>query len=450
MKRIKNKYIDILVKMSFPILMNYLVMTLFEVLDKAIVGNYSIDDFAAVGVSATVIYGITGSLGVISAAYNIIAAQYLGTGDKESFNNSFYTVMCISLIIGLSLILLSLLGGKLLFSKVFRLDGNILNLCLEYFYIASTTIVMNMVLFNFSVYFRNLKDTKISLYSTIISTCLNVVFDYLFVYGKFGFPELGAKGAAVGSILGLIAGIAVYIIKFYRNGDIKLKGVISKKFTHKLIKLYIPLLGQDVIEGSIFPIILTGIISRLGLYEIASYNLAESLGSIMALPIYAFSTSAITLSIQKSFSNKEDNSKDNEDNPKDIINTAIVLSCFMVLIIGIFISIFPNKVLGLITKDATLILKVTKIFILVILMQVFNIFHQIYKSYLQGLNNERFVLKFTGFISTISISWILLLSIKFNLIGVYIGLCINNLIFAIVYYLKINNKQFYSAKRPSN
>ena len=195
---------------------------------------------------------------------------------------------------------------------------------------------------------------------------------------------------------------------------------------------------------------MTGIISRLGLYEIASYNLAESLGSIMALPIYAFSTSAITLSIQKSFSNKEDNSKDNEDNPKDIINTAIVLSCFMVLIIGIFISIFPNKVLGLITKDATLILKVTKIFILVILMQVFNIFHQIYKSYLQGLNNERFVLKFTGFISTISISWILLLSIKFNLIGVYIGLCINNLIFAIVYYLKINNKQFYSAKRPSN
>lgn len=450
MKRIKSKYIDILVKMSFPILMNYLVITLFEVLDKAIVGNYSIDDFAAVGVSATVIYGITGSLGIISAAYNIIAAQYLGKGDTDSFNNSFYTVMCISIIIGLSLILLSLLGGKLLFSKVFGLDGNILNLCLEYFYIASTTIVMNMVLFNFSVYFRNLKDTKISLYSTIISTCLNVVFDYLFVYGKFGFPELGAKGAAVGSILGLIAGIAVYIIKFYRNGDIKLKGVISKKLTHKLIKLYIPLLGQDVIEGSIFPIILTGIISRLGLYEIASYNLAESIGSIMALPIYAFSTSAITLSIQKSFSNKEDNSKDNEDNPKDIINTAIVLSCFMVLIIGIFISIFPNKVLGLITKDATLILKVTKIFILVILMQILNIFNQIYKSYLQGLNNERFVLKFTSFISAISISWILLLSIRLSLIGVYIGLCINNLIFTVVYHLKINNIKSYIANKPSD
>lgn len=432
MKKFKNKYADILIKMSFPILMNYITMTLFEILDKAIVGNYSIDDFAAVGVSATVIYGITGSLGVISVAYNIIAAQYLGKDDKDAFKNTFYTVMCISLIIGIGVILLSLLGGKLLFSKVFRLEDNILTLCLEYFYIASTTVVMNMVIFNFSVYFRNLKNTKISFYSTIIATSINAVFDYLFVYGKLGFPELGAKGAAVGSVFGLLAGILIYVVKFYRNKKITFKGVISKEITHQLIKLYITLLSQDVVEGTIFPIILTGIVSRLGVYGIASYNLAESASSIMALPIHAFSTSAITLSLQKSFSNKEEDSK-------YIINTAIILSCCMVLSIGIFIAIFPNSLLGLITKDKELISKVTKIFILVIIVQVFNIFHQIYKSYLQGVNNERFVFKITSFISIISILWIGILSMKFNLLGLYIGLCINNLIFAVFYYNKINS-----------
>lgn len=432
MKKFKNKYASILVKMSFPILMNYIVMTLFEVVDKAIVGNYSIYDFAAVGVSATVIYGITGSLGIISVAYNIIAAQYLGKDDKDAFNNTFYTVMYISLIIGIGIILLSLLGGKLLFSKIFRLDDNILTLCLEYFYIASTTVVMNMIIFNFSVYFRNLKDTKISFYSTVVAISINAVFDYLFVYGKLGFPELGAKGAAVGSVLGLLSGILVYVVKFYRDREIKLKKVISKKITHQLIKLYIPLLGQDVVEGTLFPIILTGIVSRLGVYGIASYNLASSASSIMALPIYAFSTSAITLSLQESFSNKE---KD----PKGIIKTAIILSFCMVLSIGIFIAIFPYSLLGLITKDKELISRVTKIFILVIMVQVFNIFHQIYKSYLQGVNNERFVFKFTSFISIVSIFWIGILSIEFNLLGVYIGLCINNLIFAVVYYTKTNS-----------
>ena len=432
MIKIKNKYSDILIKMSFPILINYIVMTLFEVLDKAIVGNYSTEAFAAVGVSASVVFGITGSLGAISVAYNIIAAQYLGKDDETSFNNAFYTVMCISLIIGISIILLSLLGGKFLFEKVFGLEGNILSLSLEYFYIDSTTIVMNMLIFNFSAYFRNLKDTKISFYSTIVATSINVVFDYLFVYGKLVFPELGAKGAAVGSVIGLLAGILVYLVKFYRGKHGKFKEILSKKIAQKLIKLYLPLLGQDIIEGTIFPIVLTGIVSRLGIYEIASYNLAENIGSIISLPIYAFSTSAITLSIQNSFSNKEESSK-------DIINTAIILSGFIVLFIGIFIYIFPNKILGLITKDKKLILIVTKIFILVILLQVFNIFHQIYKSYLQGINNESFVLKFTGFISIVSILWISLLSMKFGLIGIYIGLCINNLIFSVVYHFKIYN-----------
>lgn len=435
MKRIKNEYINVLVKMSFPILMNYIVVTLFEVLDKAIVGNYSLYDFAAVGVAATVIYKITGSLGVISVAYNIIAAKYIGKDDKNKFNNTFYTIMCVSFIVGMVVIFLSLIGGRLLFSKAFGLDGDILILCLEYFYISSTTVAMNMIIFNFSVYFRNLKNTKISLYSTVVSTIINVIFDYLLVYGKFGLPELGAKGAAIGSILGLLAGILVYLVKFYSNRYIKVSGVVSKKIIKQVIKLYVPLLGQDIVEGTIFTIILTGIVSRLGVYEIASFNLAESIGSIISLPIYAFSTSAITLAIQKSFSSEENNTR-------KIINTSIILSCGAVLIVGTVISIFPNIVFGLITKDKNTILGVTKIFIIVIIVQVINVFNQIYKGYLQGIDNERFVLKVTSLVSFLSISWIIVLAIKFKLVGVYIGLVANNLVLAIVYYLKIKRSNF--------
>ena len=78
MKKVKNEYSKILIKMSLPILMNYLIMTLFEVIDKAIVGNYSTEGFAAIGVAANFIYLVTGALGVLSAAYNIIAAQFWG------------------------------------------------------------------------------------------------------------------------------------------------------------------------------------------------------------------------------------------------------------------------------------------------------------------------------------------------------------------------------------
>ena len=162
MKKVKNEYSKILIKMSLPILMNYLIMTLFEVIDKAIVGNYSTEGFAAIGVAANFIYLVTGALGVLSAAYNIIAAQFWGKNDKKQFNATFKTVMVITIVIGTLIIALSFVGGRLLFEKVYGLKNGILLLALDYFYIASVTVMMNMIIFNFSVYFRNMKNTKIT------------------------------------------------------------------------------------------------------------------------------------------------------------------------------------------------------------------------------------------------------------------------------------------------
>lgn len=302
MKKVKNEYSKILIKMSLPILMNYLIMTLFEVIDKAIVGNYSTEGFAAIGVAANFIYLVTGALGVLSAAYNIIAAQFWGKNDKKQFNATFKTVMVITIVIGTLIIALSFVGGRLLFEKVYGLKNGILLLALDYFYIASVTVMMNMIIFNFSVYFRNMKNTKISFYSTIVSTVINIAFDYALVYGRFGLPELGVKGAAIGSVIGLSGGILVYLIKFKADKEKMIKIKADKEVAKRIIKLYIPLLAQDIVEGTIFTMILTSFISRMSVINIATYNLLETIIGAVALPMFALSSSAITLALQKSFS----------------------------------------------------------------------------------------------------------------------------------------------------
>ena len=434
-KIFKNDNIKTLIKMVLPILMNYTVLTLFEIIDKTLVGNYSTNAFAAVGIASTVIYSITGSLGVISVAYNIIAAEYIDRCDENGFNNIFFIVILLSLIIGAVTMFILLIGGRLLFQGIFALKGAILTLSLEYFHMASITILMNLVTFNFSVYFRNLKNTKISFYSTTTSTLINITFDYLLVYGALDFPKLGVKGVAIGNVLGLLFGIFIYLIKFYKVNKIKFKLLVNKKIIYKLIKLYIPLLGQDFVEGTMFTFILTGIVSRLTTYEIASYNLCVSVISIMSLPILAFATSSTTLALQKSFSFEVKDSR-------TIINISIIMSLIMVSVIGIIIILFPNILLNLITNNKALVKEVLKIFILVVIAQLFNVFNQIYKSYLQGIHNEKFVLKLTALVSFLSISWISVLTINFNLVGLYIGLIINNFIFTIVYYLKINKIRY--------
>ena len=408
MKKVKNEYSKILIKMSLPILMNYLIMTLFEVIDKAIVGNYSTEGFAAIGVAANFIYLVTGALGVLSAAYNIIAAQFYAT---------FKTVMVITIVIGTLIIALSFVGGRLLFEKVYGLKNGILLLALDYFYIASVTVMMNMIIFNFSVYFRNMKNTKISFYSTIVSTVINIAFDYALVYGRFGLPELGVKGAAIGSVIGLSGGILVYLIKFKADKEKMIKIKADKEVAKRIIKLYIPLLAQDIVEGTIFTMILTSFISIIG---------------AVALPMFALSSSAITLALQKSFS------KDRKDTLR-IINTAISISILMIVSLGNIILLFPRGTMAIISKDNLVIDKAERVLLFAIIAVILKTFTVVYKSFLQGINNESFVFKSTVIISFLSLFWIYALVRIYGLRGIYIGIAINNMIFSIIYFKRIRN-----------
>lgn len=61
-------------QMAAPVLLNYLLLTIFETLDKSIVGHYSVQGFAVIGIAETPIYEITGALGVLSSAFSMIAA----------------------------------------------------------------------------------------------------------------------------------------------------------------------------------------------------------------------------------------------------------------------------------------------------------------------------------------------------------------------------------------
>lgn len=429
--KLKNEYIKKINSLSLPILMNYLVTSLFEILDKAIIGHYSTDGFAVIGIASSVIFAITGSLGIFSAAYSIVAAEMAGKHDDDMFEKAFYSAMFVSICIGIMFIVLSLGGGRTFFKYVYRLEDHILQLLLSYFYPASITVLLNMVIFMFSAYFRNKLNTKITFYSTLVATVINVFFDYVLVNGKLVFPELGVSGAAWGSVIGLLAGIVVYIVAMSITDKKIMKLTFSIKSIIRMIKLYIPLLGQDIMESTVFIMIISGIVSRLGTYSMASYSLLESLGNIIILPVFAYSTSATTVAIQK---------KAAGDNiaVKSILKAAILLSLTLVSLMGIISIIFPERIMGFIVSDSQTI-EISKRFVIyLVIAQIINIFYQIYKSYLQGTDNERYVFKTSVIVSLLSLIWIYLLLSIAGIGGLYIGLAIKYMILWLLYFIKEN------------
>ena len=89
---------------------------------------------------------------MLSSAIHIIAAEKIGKQDERGFENAFAGSKILVILIGLTVVLVSILFGKPFFYAVYRQQGKELQELLGYFYPASFTVLQNMLIFQYSVY----------------------------------------------------------------------------------------------------------------------------------------------------------------------------------------------------------------------------------------------------------------------------------------------------------
>ena len=430
--------------LSVPILLNYFVTTVFEFADKAMLGHYSAESFAAVGIMARMIYVLTGSFGIFATAFNIVAAKEIGREEKAGFEQSFRIAITIAHLVGIGFFIISVLFGRFFCESLYGMQGRVLEEALRYFYPASLTLWLNLLLFLCSIYFRNLENTKLTFYSTVTATVVNLFFDYALVYGRFGLPELGGQGAAWGSVIGLIMGLLIYWIAYRKrlrrfrsviqklnlNGDREKNRCNLKKQRNEMLRLYLPLLLQDFLEGSAFTVILNGIIARLPVEQIGAYQLLDTLGSFLLLPVYAYSSAGITLALQR----KE---KGMSEEVRKLIKASVQLAVLTILLLGMVSSTASEPLMQLMVSDHQMIQTADKVMPILLCLQLLRALYEIYKGFLQGSGHETYVLVRTILISLSSFVYLILLTKWFGITGVYCGLLFTYLCFVFLYQRKI-------------
>ena len=441
----KNKIVQYrnIHQMAYPVLLNYLLSNVFELLDKAIVGHYSVQGFAVVGAAASFTYAITGALGILSAAFNIAAAEEKGRENEQGFETTFLVCKYLALLIGICFFVLSLLGGYFFFQNVYGIQGTELSELLSYFYPTSFTVVQNMLIFQYSAYFRNCLDTKITLYSTIVSTGVNLFFDFSLVYGCFGLPQLGTAGAAWGSVVGLAAGLLVYQLAYWKRHSAQFTCNIiaffhspkhlptipystAKAVAGKILRLYPSLFGQELLESTIFTCVISASAARLGTDQMAIYSLLDMVGSMIGLPVYAYATATQTFALQN-YSAKDMSAV------KEYLKCGIQMSFGIIAFLCVLCGIFNKVLLHLIINDLHIIGEAQKLLLPIFLIQLVKIPYQIRMCYLQGIGREKFVLLCTA-IGTICASvGVILAGNIAGLTGLYLVMTLELVILGICY-----------------
>jgi len=317
----------------------------------------------------------------------------------------------------------------------FNMSGNLLDYGYGYLSVAGIGLGLNLILFIFSSYFKSVERTKIILVATLSSCAINLCIDYVLVFGKMGFPKMGVIGAAIGTVIGLLINVVIYIIGFGCYSKFKYRFWVKLSYMKPVLKSYIPLLGQDFIESTAFAIVLTMIIARLGSESIGTYGLVNILLQAVVLPIYAYCSASMTIT-SKAYGASDFHVM--KQVPSLIIRNLII----MIGILGVLIFGFADQVPRLITNDMTIISFVSKVMGIALLSQAFNMANQVYRYGLNALNDEKWVLYYSSVVSFVSLVVIYAFAVplRLGLKGVFVGLGINYLMHSIGFYGRYKRK----------
>ena len=298
---IKDKII-LFLKIFFPILIYQFANYSASFVDTTMTGQYNTLDLAGVSI-ATSLWNpfFTFLTGIVSALVPIIG-HHLGQGKKKEVSSDFYQFLYLALALSIVLFGLVFFLAPIVL-QFMGLEVAVSSVAIRYLWLLAIGIIPLLL---FSV-IRSLLDTlgltKLSMYLMLLLLPLNSGFNYLLIYGAFGFPELGGAGAGLGTSLAYWALLLISFLVLLKHKKLKEYQLqrpmpIQIKKIKEAIYLGLPIGGTVFAEVAIFSAV--GLImAKFSSLIIASHQSAMNFSSLMyAFPMSISTAMAIVISYE--------------------------------------------------------------------------------------------------------------------------------------------------------
>ncbi len=223
----------------------------------------------------------------------------------------------------------------------------------EFLHYRSFGIFFSLINSCLMAFFVGIGNTRVTTWTTGVLCFVNIILDYLLIFGKFNFPKMGIAGAGLASSISEATVTLVIIFYLYRKNFVKLFSLfhfrkMKRALTVKMLSVSSPLVFQQLISvGTWFLFFI--VIEHLGERELAISNLVRSLYTFFGIPVWALASTTNSMT-----SNLLGQGKQEKVIPliKKIASVSIVFS----LVFAALVNIFPASVLSIYTNEKDLII----------------------------------------------------------------------------------------------
>ena len=299
-----HKILPLLLSMSIPPTISMLINSLYNIVDSIFVARLGTDALTAVSLAFPIqnlILAIAVGSGV---GVNSYIARKLGEKDFETANKTAAHGLTLAVLHYLLLVVLGIFLIKPFF-RMFTSDSSIFQMGVDYTYIVTFLSVGTITQIAIEKILQATGNTLAPMYLQIIGAVTNIVLDPILIYGYFGLPAMGVRGAAIATVIGQITALiaSIYVL-FFRKQEITIEKkdfswnleIVKEIYNVGIPSFFIMSIGSFLVMGINF--ILSGIstlaVSLFGIYfKLQTFIYMPTSGVTQgAMPIMGYSYGA--------------------------------------------------------------------------------------------------------------------------------------------------------------
>ncbi len=433
-----KSYIKKILAIAIPIMLSNLISQLQMLIDRVFIGRLSLECMSAVGNASTPLWTTMSTMFSLTTGATILVSQAYGAKENDKAKEYLASLFKFNNALGLILFLFWLLCPQIAFNLM-GVDESIIGMSIDYAHYFAPIFILTGIGASVSCMLQVCQKTQIMIAYGVSRSLTNIILDYILIFGYFGFPAMGVKGAALATTLAELLGDLIVLIYVLRAKSLELKPSMEQILKSKIrpyfrtVRLGAPTACEDFAWnfGNIYMI---AMLNKVSIEATGIYSIVFGVELIAVVLIGSIGTATLTLSGYET-------GKKNIKGVWDVVKSSIALSWAIGIVNLIVFMVIPTQILGLFTKDASVI-AAAPIFLLIVGIDLFpksgNI---IFGSGIRGYGEPSWMLKTqifgTAFI--ILFSSILVLVLHMGIVQIFILIVMDETLRCLINFWKLKH-----------